>query len=560
MPLQSKQVALIAAGVAVTAGVGYLVYFDHKRRNDPNFRKQLKKERKKIAKKEKVEKEQADKGVKDLVEHVIRLADQETFPSSPEEKEKYFMAQVAKGETFCTQGPSSYEDAVLPFYLALKVYPAPLELIMIYQKTVPEPVFQILVTIMAKEQNNRVNTFYEQFPGSETGLTLGEIPVDTNAEGKTIVRRGLVAEKDFDEGDVLFTEAPLVSALFPSLEGVYCHHCLKLVDENDKTGCEDCDFVVFCSKDCQEQSTGYHKYICSKNKATTKKDDTTTSGEPEDQDAAADTTDSKVVAFKDYAREHQRMYPLMIAEFLSAMVSEEKERTKNGEADNNKTFTSWDHVDRFRYLDIQATETTNTEIELIKAFLDPKVQGVSDFLSDQIYLMLKGKLLYNAYAIETAESPLDVPISEEHARATSSGKNSVGAGLYKLATYLGQAGDNNANTKVIFENNNHQLTVIATKTIAKGDEIKTTYTLPVLTAAGTVETKTEGEQQKPSEEKQDVAAHQQEQVAEKQDTVQQQDQTEETHHSIEHVEVEEENHDIPQHHEQQPFETQELEE
>jgi hypothetical protein len=43
MPLEKKQVALIAAGVAVTAGVGYLVYFDHKRRNDPSFRKQLSK-------------------------------------------------------------------------------------------------------------------------------------------------------------------------------------------------------------------------------------------------------------------------------------------------------------------------------------------------------------------------------------------------------------------------------------------------------------------------------------------------------------------------------------
>lgn len=31
------------------------------------------------------------------------------------------------------------------------MYPAPLELIMIYQKTVPEPVFQSVVQIMALE-------------------------------------------------------------------------------------------------------------------------------------------------------------------------------------------------------------------------------------------------------------------------------------------------------------------------------------------------------------------------------------------------------------------------
>lgn len=133
-------------------------------------------------------------------------------------------------------GPSFYQDAVLPFYLALKVYPAPLELIMIYQKTIPEPIFQILVTIMAKEQNNRVNAFYEQFPGADTGLVLGEIPVGTNPEGKTIIRRGLVAQKEFAEGDVLFTEAPLVSALFPALEvSIQRERAVIVADQTNQT-------------------------------------------------------------------------------------------------------------------------------------------------------------------------------------------------------------------------------------------------------------------------------------------------------------------------------------
>ncbi|KAI8093488.1 MAS20 protein import receptor-domain-containing protein [Halteromyces radiatus] len=501
MPLQSKHVAYIAAGVAVTAGVGYLIYFDQKRRSDPNFRKQLKKERKKLAKKEKVEKEQAEQGIKELIDQVVAMANAETLPTSPEEKEKYFMTQVAKGEALCTQGPNYYQAAVLPFLLALKVYPTPLELIMIYQKTIPEPVFQILVTIMAKEQNNRVNAFYEQFPGAESGLTLGEIPVGKNPEGKTIIRRGLMAEKEFAEGDVLFTEVPLVSALYPNLEGVYCHHCLKFVDEQNKTGCDDCDFVIYCSKECQQQAQGYHKYLCGKN--LKKKEDKTEEeqaaiGEPEDQQVPTDEneTDATVVAFRDYAREHNQMYPLMIAEFLSAMVTEETERTKRGEAENNKTFTSWDHVDRFRYLDTQPTEATNQEINLLTKLLDPKVAGISEFLSNQIYLMLKGKLLYNAYAIETADNSLDIPASQEHTRATSSGKKSVGAGLYKLATYLGQS-ESEANSKVVFQDNNHQLTVIATKAIAKGDEIKASYTLPVPTSASTSQER----QNKPEENK-----------------------------------------------------------
>lgn len=49
------------------------------------------------------------------------------------------------------KGPSYYDEAVLCFFKALKVYPAPMELLSIYQKAVPEPVFQTIVTIVTIE-------------------------------------------------------------------------------------------------------------------------------------------------------------------------------------------------------------------------------------------------------------------------------------------------------------------------------------------------------------------------------------------------------------------------
>lgn len=39
--MKSSTIALITTGVIATAGIGYLVYFDSKRRSDPSFRKQL---------------------------------------------------------------------------------------------------------------------------------------------------------------------------------------------------------------------------------------------------------------------------------------------------------------------------------------------------------------------------------------------------------------------------------------------------------------------------------------------------------------------------------------
>lgn len=43
MTIQPKTAAMITAGVAVTAGLAYIIYFDHKRRNDPSLKKKLSK-------------------------------------------------------------------------------------------------------------------------------------------------------------------------------------------------------------------------------------------------------------------------------------------------------------------------------------------------------------------------------------------------------------------------------------------------------------------------------------------------------------------------------------
>ncbi|KAI9300197.1 hypothetical protein BJ944DRAFT_244423 [Cunninghamella echinulata] len=276
----------------------------------------------------------------------------------------------------------------------------------------------------------------------------------------------------------------------------------------NNTSTSNCNLVVYCSPECCEQSKVYHKYLCSKNnssgdnnKEEKEKDEVTEKKEEgeeekekesEEKEKEKKTLDESAIAFNEYSKEKNVMYPLMIAEFLSVMVSEETERIKQSAAgqgkDDGETFTSWDLIDKIRYIELQPNETVLKEMELLKVLLDPKVQGISEFLSDQIYLMLKGKLLYNAYAvqIDSGDHLENKPLSDEHTRVSSSNdseekeekKSSVGAALYKLATYIGQS-EKDTNTKIIFQDNNHVLSVIATHPIKKGDEIKTSYTLPV---------------------------------------------------------------------------------
>ncbi|KAI9483280.1 MAG: hypothetical protein EXX96DRAFT_137013 [Benjaminiella poitrasii] len=472
MGMQPRTAALITAGVAVTAGIAYMLYFDYKRRNDPSLKKKLRKEKKKAQKELKKAEEQLKLTARQVIESVTEAADKEALPTSPEDKEKYFMEKVALGEGFCNKGEAYYNDAVLPFYLALKVYPAPMELIMIYQKTVPEPVFQMIINVMAVDQQKRQNLFYEKFPPEETHVKLGELSAGKNDEGTPIVRRSLVADKDITEGELIYTERPLVSALYPDLEGSHCNLCLKPLIAENKVECPNCNLVAFCSQTCLDRANGdYHQYICSHNKEAAYE----IIGEDKEDEIKEDK-ENVALEFYETSKTKNVKYPYMIACFLSAMVAEELKKQKTEEKASETEFGAWDHVDRFRYLETLPTEDSKKEIAMLKEVLGPKVQGINEFLSDEIYLMLKGKMLYNAYGVPASSEETEVRESDEHIRTTDSNAKYIGAGLYKISTYIGQTEDA-PNVKLSFENDS--LSVIAIKNIKKGDELLASYTLPV---------------------------------------------------------------------------------
>jgi import receptor subunit TOM20 len=115
-------------------------YFDYKRRHDATFRKSLKKEKKQHAKAQRAQLNAAKESQRERLREAVRHAQAEGFPTDVEEKEAYFMAEVARGEQLCadTAEPDAAVEAALCFYRALKVYPQQQDLIAIYDKTVPK--------------------------------------------------------------------------------------------------------------------------------------------------------------------------------------------------------------------------------------------------------------------------------------------------------------------------------------------------------------------------------------------------------------------------------------
>ncbi|KAH9519533.1 Mitochondrial import receptor subunit TOM20 B [Bulinus truncatus] len=122
----SKTTIGIAAASAGICFIGYCVYFDRKRRNDPEFKKKLR-ERRKVAKEEK-----AKTGV-------TRLPDL----TNPEAMQRFFLQEVQIGEEKLASG--DIEEGVEHLSNAVAVCGQPQHLLQVLQQTLPPQVFALLV-------------------------------------------------------------------------------------------------------------------------------------------------------------------------------------------------------------------------------------------------------------------------------------------------------------------------------------------------------------------------------------------------------------------------------
>ncbi|KAF7294333.1 SET domain-containing protein [Mycena chlorophos] len=141
---------LTATAISVSALVAYALYFDYKRRTDSAFRKQLRKQKKRVDKSlaESREALQAASQVTDEeLREALKAIEEEPKPG-PELRENYFMSQVAMGEQLAARGEAFVLPAALSFYRALAVYPSPSELLGIYQKTVPDEIVKVILRII----------------------------------------------------------------------------------------------------------------------------------------------------------------------------------------------------------------------------------------------------------------------------------------------------------------------------------------------------------------------------------------------------------------------------
>lgn len=153
----ARALTVISATLAAAA-VGYVVYFDYSRRNSAEFRRKLRAQRKSHEDKLKQAQEFEKKAKLDQVREflTINLA-AEPVVTDPAQRENYFLSNVAEGEKLAVV-PGMELEAALKFYRALSVYPSPTDILGIYQRSIPEAIYEYIVLMIAIQPPSSISS------------------------------------------------------------------------------------------------------------------------------------------------------------------------------------------------------------------------------------------------------------------------------------------------------------------------------------------------------------------------------------------------------------------
>ncbi|KAF9821281.1 hypothetical protein IEO21_00889 [Rhodonia placenta] len=551
------------ASVTIIGGfVAYAVYFDYKRRNDVSFRKQLKKDKKRVNKQAAQQEESTATPftTEELRAALAKVRDEE-LPETPEAKEQYFMGHVGMGEQLCAQGPLFQLSAALSFYRALRVYPSPVELIMIYQKTVPENVFKVCLPLKTLETlsdtatdshrtdqlgreyhfvvhrrgfpqglgllrrlhrrsgtgspilevNLRlcktrylplcgdcssypkhpiilayplpyfwvgicpVSGYYDVFPRKSMNVSVQPAPGDA-----TKLRKVVVAERDFSEGEVIYKELPLVAALDADLEGkgTHCSQCLRQI-EGDNAVRPESDRLnsVYCSPECQTKAKVQWQNLLFGLDSVL----------PEDLDngmsrLTRQQRDEAQTKFTAWLKEQDKSLPLLTARFVARQVALETAKVlphqSGALADElaeatiaGDEYSLYDHMERLRFVDGNVSEE---ETKMLCDVLGAALPGLDKSLTDERHATYNGKLAYNAIGVVLGEGrddrpTADRPEDETRTRTPHGTSRQVGSGYYPVSSYIAHSCAPSARPS--FSSGNFELSLIAARPLEKGDEI-----------------------------------------------------------------------------------------
>ncbi|RPD66738.1 MAS20-domain-containing protein [Lentinus tigrinus ALCF2SS1-7] len=471
---------LTVAAVTVLGGLfAYAVYFDYKRRNDSDFRKKLRKDKKKVTKQSEQAKAANDAAAvvsaAEIKTALLKVREEEV-PPTPDEKEAYFMMQVQVGDQLLQKGPNFLLPAAMAFFRALRVYPSPVEFIMMLQQTLPETVFKVFMEMVNADVASRVEGYYDYFPPKRMNVSVQHV----GGQGNQATKKILIAQKDFAAGDVIYMESPVVVALDADLEGngTHCSYCFKRVEEgsaiapeNDKLG------SVFCSQECKDKAYYSWQNLYFALDPVLPPD--------LDMGMGAMTTDKRDAAqnvYLEWRKAKAKQANILGARFIGKQVALETQKMSKEKAgplareieqmaDGKDLYGISDHIERLRFVE---GHVTDEEVKLLREVLGSALPGLEQSVQENNHAVLVGKMAYNAIGVcpnggrDDKPASTERPEDQERTRTPHGTSRQVGSGVYFVSSYIAHSCDPSA--RPVFESNN-ELQLIANRDIKKGDEI-----------------------------------------------------------------------------------------
>lgn len=257
------------------------------------------------------------------------------------------------------------------------------------------------------------------FPPKSMNVSVQPAPGDASK-----VRKILVAEKDFEPGDVIYKvisnmcicivtsvlthrsqERPIIAVLDPDLQGqgTYCSHCLRSIEgdtairpESDRLG------SVYCSEDCQTKAKIQSQNLLFGLDPVLPPE--LDHGQSQLSKPAREEAQSK---FADYIKKEGRSIPLLSARFVARQIAIETAKMlpiKTGpvveelaEASIGGTdYSLYDHIERLRFVEGKASEG---ETKLLCDVLGAALPGLEQSVTEERLASYQGKLLYNAIGV-----------------------------------------------------------------------------------------------------------------------------------------------------------------
>ncbi|KAF8914306.1 hypothetical protein CPB84DRAFT_79701 [Gymnopilus junonius] len=402
------------------------------------------------------------------------------------------MTQVSVGEQLAAQGPNFYLPAATAFFRALRVYPAPSDLIVIYEKTIIEPIFKLVVELTQLDMKHRIEAYYDYFPPKKTNVSVDVREVTLGQK-----RQVLVVNKDFTAGEVIYKEFPVVTALDTDLleKGTYCAHCLRAIQPGMSLKIpRDSNSVLnltYCSKACMVTSKNQsHSLLFTLESPLPSELPTPTLFTPTAQEARQRAQ----AKFAQFIKKEQRLAPLLVARFIGRQVALETQklvqassmveaaassRVENDYTDSDSDLEKYvlaDHLERLRYLEVVANEE---EMSLLTEILANALPGLEEFITPEKYATYIGKMAYNTFGVcygggrddrpERTARPEDV----EKTRTPYGTQRQIGSALYTVSSYLTHSCQ--PTVRPSFSLGTSEISIIANQDLKKGDVLTVAF-------------------------------------------------------------------------------------